>query len=164
MKTLYPFTLPRGYLAPDGTVHREGVMRLATGRDELEPLRDPFVTGSDDPRLTILVLARVVERLGAIPYVTPNEIEGLFAADLAFLQEFYSVVNFGDQESYEALLKSSHKPLVVSVPKDTVVELDGPSPPEPTAVQPEQPDNRRVSGLAARRDAILEVMNANSRS
>jgi hypothetical protein len=82
-------------------------MRLATGRDELEPLRDPFVKGPDDPRLTMLVLARVVQRLGAIEYVTLNEIEGLFAADLAFLQDFYSVVNFGDQAEYEALLSSA---------------------------------------------------------
>lgn len=81
-------------------------MRLATARDELEPLRDPLVTGPDDPRLTILVLARVVERLGTIDYVTSNEIEGLFAADLAFLQDFYGVINFGDQEEYEALLRA----------------------------------------------------------
>lgn len=107
MRTVYPFTLPRGYLGPDGTVHRDGTMRLATGRDELEPLRDPFVKGPDDPRLTMLVLARVVQRLGAIEYVTLTEIEGLFAADLAFLQDFYSVVNFGDQAEYEALLSSA---------------------------------------------------------
>ena len=36
--------------------------------------------------------------------VTPHEIEGLFAADLAFLQDFYGVINFGNQEEYEALL------------------------------------------------------------
>lgn len=169
MKTLYPFTLPRGYLAPDGTVHREGVMRLATGRDELEPLRDPFVTGADDPRLTVLVLARVVEKLGSITYVTATEIEGLFAADLAFLQEFYSVVNFGDQESYEALLRSAGRPrgdLVMTVPHETVVELDGPSPPEPApAAPPVAPaaDNRRVPAAMARRDAILEVVNSGAR-
>lgn len=106
MQSRYPFVLPRGYVGADGTVHREGVMRLATARDELEPLRDPLVTGPDDPRLTILVLARVVERLGTIDYVTSNEIEGLFAADLAFLQDFYGVINFGDQEEYEALLRA----------------------------------------------------------
>ena len=36
--------------------------------------------------------------------VTPHEIEGLFAADLAFLQDFYGVINFGNQQEYEALL------------------------------------------------------------
>ncbi len=79
-------------------------MRLATARDELEPLRDPTVSGPDDPRLTILVLARVVETLGELELVTAHEIEGLFAVDLAFLQDFYGVINFGNQEEYEDLL------------------------------------------------------------
>ena len=73
------------------------MMRLATARDELEPLRDPTVHGPDDPRLTVLILARVVEQLGTLELVTPHEIEGLFAADLAFLQDFYGVINFGNQ-------------------------------------------------------------------
>jgi hypothetical protein len=128
VRTVYPFTLPRGYIGPDGTVHRVGEMRLATGRDELEPLRDPFVKGPDDPRLTMLVLARVVQRLGAIEYVTLNEIEGLFAADLAFLQDFYSVVNFGDQAEYEALLRSAGQ-----VRPDLVEPEAGPGGPAGTA-------------------------------
>src|SRR3954466_8959026 len=81
-------------------------MRLATARDELEPLRDPTVTGPDDPRLTVLVLARVVERLGTVELVSTHEIEGLFAIDLAFLQDFYGVINFGNQEEYEQLLRA----------------------------------------------------------
>lgn len=85
------------------------------------------------------MLARVVEQLGAITYVTPNEIEGLFAADLAFLQEFYSVVNFGDQESYEALLKSAQQPLVVSAPKDTVSNWTGRSHPRRRLFSPNRP-------------------------
>lgn len=101
LKTRYEFTLPRGYVDRDGTVHRDGVMRLATARDELEPLRDPTVTGPDDPRLTIVVLARVVESLGSLPQVTPYDIEGLFAADLAYLQDFYGVINFGTAEEFD---------------------------------------------------------------
>jgi len=101
LRTRYEFTLPRGYVDRNGDVHRDGVMRLATARDELEPLRDPTVTGPDDPRLTIVVLARVVESLGTLPMVTPHEIEGLFAADLAYLQDFYGVINFGSQEEFE---------------------------------------------------------------
>jgi hypothetical protein len=81
-------------------------MRLATARDELEPLRDPSVSGPDDPRLTIVVLARVVEKLGDLELVTSHEIEGLFAVDLAFLQDFYGVINFGTQEEFEALLSA----------------------------------------------------------
>ncbi|CAM5789708.1 hypothetical protein [Cellulomonas persica] len=101
LRTRYEFTLPRGYVDRDGGVHRDGVMRLATARDELEPLRDPTVTGPDDPRLTIVVLARVVESLGTLSQVTPHEIEGLFAADLAYLQDFYGVINFGSQQEFE---------------------------------------------------------------
>ena len=104
--TTYEFTLPRGYVDGQGRMHRTGVMRLATARDELEPLRDPTVSGPDDPRLTILVLARVVERLGEITYVTTHEIENLFAADLAFLQDFYGVINFGNREEYDELVRS----------------------------------------------------------
>lgn len=100
LRTRYEFTLPRGYVDRDGGVHRDGVMRLATARDELEPLRDPTVTGPDDPRLTIVVLARVVENLGTLSQVTPYEIEGLFAADLAYLQDFYGVINFGTAEEF----------------------------------------------------------------
>lgn len=104
LRTEYEFTLPRGYVDPGGSVHRKGIMRLATARDELEPLRNPTISGPDDPRLTILILARVVTKLGDLGMVTSNEIENLFAADLAFLQDFYGVINFGTQEEYEALL------------------------------------------------------------
>lgn len=104
LKTTFEFTLPRGYVDDHGVLHRDGVMRLATARDELEPLRDPTIDGPDDPRLTVVVLARVVERLGSLELVTAHEIEGLFAADLAFLQDFYGVINFGTQEEYEELV------------------------------------------------------------
>lgn len=104
LQTTYDFVLPRGYVDAQGVVHREGTMRLATARDELEPLRDPMIDGPDDPRLTVVVLARVVTRLGSLELVTAREIEGLFAADLAFLQDFYGVINFGSQAEYEELL------------------------------------------------------------
>jgi hypothetical protein len=106
LQTRYEFTLPRGYVDAAGNLHRTGTMRLATARDELEPLRDPTVQGPDDPRLTIVVLARVIESLGDLVMVTTHEIEGLFAVDLAFLQDFYGVINFGNQEEYEELLRS----------------------------------------------------------
>jgi hypothetical protein len=104
LQTSYAFTLPRGYVDSDGEVHRTGRMRLATARDELEPLRDPSITGPDDPRLTILVLARVVEKLGELGWVSVEHIENLFAVDLAFLQDFYGVINFGTQKEYDALM------------------------------------------------------------
>ncbi|MDP9093583.1 MAG: hypothetical protein M3N95_11790 [Actinomycetota bacterium] len=113
LKTSYEFTLPRGYVDGSGRLHRTGTMRLATARDELEPLRDPTVAGPDDPRLTILVLTRVVEQLGDLDLVTSHDIEGLFAVDLAYLQDFYGVINFGNQEEYEELLRSQRETLLL---------------------------------------------------
>lgn len=88
----YEFQLPKGYVAPDGQVHRQGAMRLAMAIDEIEPLRDPRVQ-ANEAYLIILLLARVVTRLGNLPAVTPEVIEGLFAADLAFLQDLYQRLN-----------------------------------------------------------------------
>jgi hypothetical protein len=111
MRTEFEFVLPRGYVDETGTVHKRGIMRLATARDELQPLRDPTITGPDDPRLTILVLTRVVQSLGELILVTPHEIEGLFAADLAYLQDFYGVINFGSEEDIDALLDAQREPV-----------------------------------------------------
>jgi hypothetical protein len=114
MRTEFEFVLPRGYIDGSGSVHKRGIMRLATARDELQPLRDPTITGADDPRLTLLVLVRVVESLGDLPMVTVHEIEGLFAADLAYLQDFYGVINFGTDADIDALLaaqRQSEKPV-----------------------------------------------------
>lgn len=113
LKTSYEFTLPRGYVDRSGQLHRTGTMRLATARDELEPMRDPGVKGPDDPRLTILVLARVIERIGDVEHVTQSTIEQLFAVDLAFLQDFYGVINFGDQDEFEALIRSQQQTRLV---------------------------------------------------
>jgi len=90
--TEFPFVLPRGYVDPSGTVHRDGVMRLATARDELIPLKDDRVR-ENPPYLTVVLLARVVTRIGAVTDVHPGVIENLFAADLAFLQDLYRRVN-----------------------------------------------------------------------
>lgn len=106
LRTEFDFTLPKGYVDNDGTLHRHGTMRLATARDEIEPLRDRSIDGPDDPYLTILVLARVVTRLGDLPDIDLDEIEGLFAADLAFLQDLYGIINFGDHADVEALQAS----------------------------------------------------------
>jgi hypothetical protein len=92
LRTEYPFVLPRGYVDDAGIVHREGVMRLATARDEILPQRDPRVR-ENEAYLTVLLLARVVTRLGTVPGVTTGTIEGLFASDLAFLQDLYRRIN-----------------------------------------------------------------------
>ena len=92
LRTEFAFTLPRGYVDGAGRVQREGVMRLATARDEIMPLRDPRVRDNES-YLTVLLLSRVVTQLGSLSEVTPAVIEGLFASDLAFLQDLYRRVN-----------------------------------------------------------------------
>lgn len=92
LQTEFPFALPRGYVDEAGTVHRDGVMRLATARDELVPLRDIRV--QENPAyLSVVLLGRVITRLGTLPLVHDGIVENMFASDLAFLQDFYRQVN-----------------------------------------------------------------------
>lgn len=92
LQTEFPFTLPRGYVDPDGAVHRDGVMRLATANDEIAPMKDPRVQ-SNPGYLTIILLARVVVRLGDLPQINPKVIENLFAADFGHLEGLYRRIN-----------------------------------------------------------------------
>ncbi len=92
IQTEYEFTLPIGYQDEDGNLHREGTMRLATAADEILPLKDPRVQ-ANEAYLIVILLARVVTKLGFLPQVNPKIIEGLYAADLAYLQELYNRVN-----------------------------------------------------------------------
>lgn len=92
LRTEFPFTLPRGYVDATGTVHRAGVMRLATARDELVPLRDDRVR-ENPAYLTVILLARVITRLGGLDDVHAGIVENLFASDLAFLQDLYGRIN-----------------------------------------------------------------------
>jgi len=91
-QTEHEFTLPLGYADAEGNLHREGVMRLATAGDEILPLKDPRVQ-SNEAYLIVILLSRVVTRLGSLAQVNPKVIEGLYAADLAYLQELYNHVN-----------------------------------------------------------------------
>ena len=100
-QTEYEFTLPMGYADTEGNLHREGVMRLATAADEILPLKDPRVQ-SNEAYLTVILLSRVVTRLGSVAQVTPKVVEGLYAADLSYLQEFYNRVNRGGKATLEA--------------------------------------------------------------
>lgn len=93
IQTEYPFTLPIGYQdAEEGSLHREGVMRLATAADEILPLKDPRVQ-ANQAYLIVILLSRVVTRLGSVAHINPKVIEGLFAADLAYLQDMYNRIN-----------------------------------------------------------------------
>jgi hypothetical protein len=96
-QTEFEFTLPKGYLDETGVLHRAGMMRLATAADEILPLRDPRVQ-QNPAYLAIIVLSRVIVKLGALREIGPNVIEGLFAADLDHLQRLYDRIN-GVEES-----------------------------------------------------------------
>lgn len=92
LRTEFEFVLPRGYVDRSGQVHREGVMRLATARDELLPLHDDRVR-ENPAYLSVVLLARVITRLGTITDLHAGLVENLFASDLAFLQDLYRRVN-----------------------------------------------------------------------
>ena len=92
LRTEFDFVLPRGYVDAAGTVHRSGVMRLATARDELVPLRDDRVR-ENPAYLSVVLLARVITRIGPVTDVHAGVVEDLFASDLAFLQDLYRRVN-----------------------------------------------------------------------
>ena len=95
LQTVYPFRLPKGYLDREGTLHREGQMRLATAGDELGAMRDPRVK-ADESYMNILLLAKVVTSLGTLQEITPDVMEGLFVGDLEYLQNMYETVNKAD--------------------------------------------------------------------
>ena len=96
-RTEIDFDLPKGYLDEAGVLHRHGVMRLATAADEILPLRDPRVQGNE-AYLTVIVLARVIVRLGSLPGLHTGIIEGLYASDLAYLQRLYEKFNAADDQ------------------------------------------------------------------
>lgn len=92
IQTEFEFTLPKGYLDETENLHRKGVMRLATAIDEIVPLRDPRVK-SNPAYATVIILARVITKLGALEEVSPQVVEGFFACDLSYLQKFYRQIN-----------------------------------------------------------------------
>jgi hypothetical protein len=92
IQTEFEFTLPKGYLDTEGNLHRKGVMRLARAMDEIVPMRDPRVK-SNPAYATVLILSRVITRLGALEEITPVVVEEFFACDLNYLQKFYRQIN-----------------------------------------------------------------------
>jgi hypothetical protein len=92
MLTDIPFTLPRGYVDASGLVHRPGRMRLATALDEIEAYQDPHVQ-ANEAYLPVVLFSRVVVQLGTLPAITSQVIEGLFASDLAYLEDLYQRIN-----------------------------------------------------------------------
>lgn len=114
MGTEYAFTLPRGLETADGLVHREGTMRLATARDEIEPQRDPEVR-RNEAYLAVLLLARVITRIGPITDITPTLVEDLYAADFDHLQRVYERLNSSGEAVGTVACPSCHAPFEVDL-------------------------------------------------
>jgi len=93
-QTEFEFTLPKGYVDGNGTLHKKGIMRLANAKDEIAPLSD-YRVQQNRAYLVIIILSRVITKLGTLSStdVNPNVIENLFSADLSYLQDFYRQVN-----------------------------------------------------------------------
>lgn len=97
IQTEFEFTLPKGYLDEEGNLHRQGVMRLSRAIDEIVPMRDPRVQ-ANPAYATVIILSRVITRLGAVEDISPMVIENLFAGDLSYLQKFYRYINDLEEE------------------------------------------------------------------
>ena len=115
LQTEFPFTLPKGYIDPEGNLHREGTMRLATAMDEIIPMRDPRVQ-ANEAYLTVMLLARVVTRLGTLRQINTGVIEGLFAADLNHLQNLYQQINENGDTRVEVVCPDCHHHFMMETP------------------------------------------------
>ena len=92
IQTEYEFTLPKGFVDSEGTLHKQGTMRLANAGDEILPMKDPRIQ-NNPAYLTVILLSRVVTKLGSLEDMNPRIIEGLFVQDLSYLQELYRRIN-----------------------------------------------------------------------
>ncbi len=114
-QTEYPFTLPRGYMDESGTVHREGTMRFATAADEILPLKDPRVQ-QNPAYLSVVLMTRVITRLGDLPVVDNKLIEKLPSADMAYLQNLYQQINAVEPIKVEVACPSCGEKFKIEVP------------------------------------------------
>ena len=115
MDTEFEFELPKGYVDQNGTVHKRGTMRLATAADEILPLRDQRVQ-QNPGYLTIVLLSRVITRLGTLSMINTRVIESLFTMDLAYLQDLYQRINMSDMPTYKVICPHCNQE--VEVPLD----------------------------------------------
>jgi hypothetical protein len=56
------------------------------------PLKDPRVQ-KNPAYLVVILLSRVVTRLGGVSHINPKVMENLYATDLAYLQDLYNEIN-----------------------------------------------------------------------
>jgi hypothetical protein len=114
-QTEHEFTLPKGHVDAQGNVHRNGIMRLSTAADEILPLQDPRVK-QNPAYLLVILLSRVVIKLGNLKQITPKTIEELFTEDLRYLQDFYNRINEEDNRHVEARCPKCTHVFAVEVP------------------------------------------------
>ena len=117
-KTEYEFTLPRGFIDKEGNLHKRGVMRLATAKDEIAPLQDHRVR-SNQAYMIIILLSRVITKLGNLKAVDSRTIENLFSVDLDYLQKFYQKIN--DAELKDIHIRCPHCNETFDIPFDEVL-------------------------------------------
>jgi hypothetical protein len=114
LQTEFEFTLPRGFLDGEGNIHKQGSMRLATAMDEIVPLRDLRVK-SNQAYLAVILLARVITRLGSLKEINTGIIENLFSADFAYLQDFYRQINENGSSQIFAVCPECNKKIEVDL-------------------------------------------------
>lgn len=153
-RTEFAFRLPKGLVDGEGNLHRDGTMRLATARDEFAALGDPDVADADDPYLTVVVLARVVTRLGTMTGLGPDQVQDLFAADVAHLQDVYDAINYGSEDEIARLTALDD---VTVAPLRLASVTSEPLPPEPAPAPP-------AVALAAAADAPAVASSADASS
>jgi hypothetical protein len=102
LQTEFEFTLPKGYIDKNGNLHKQGIMRLANAKDEIAPLQDPRVQ-HNKAYLVVILLSRVINKLGDVKDINPVVIENLFSADLAYLQDFYRRINTNGHSQMKVL-------------------------------------------------------------
>jgi hypothetical protein len=142
LQTEVEFTLPQGYPDDDGSLQKEGVMRLATAADEIKPLRDPRVK-SNPSYLSVILLSRVITRLGTFDDVTPHVIENLFVSDLAYLQDLYERVNQRGANVIDATCPECSEQFEVAADGESGVAIDG-TPEVPSGKSSATPENSGV--------------------
>lgn len=113
-QTEYEFTLPKGYVDSSGTLHKTGVMRLATAADEILPLKDPRVQ-QNQGYLVIILLSRVLTKLGSLPAVDTRVIENLYTADLGYLQDLYQKINEMDMPYYTGVCTHCNEEIKIPI-------------------------------------------------
>ena len=107
-ETEFSFKLPKGYVDEEGNLHKNGKMRLATAADEIMPLKDPMVQ-QNPSYLSILLLSRVITKLGNMQNITPKVVENLYTVDLAFLQDMYQRINDVESPAMKVTCKGCGK-------------------------------------------------------